>query len=452
MKHTLLAGIALSLWSCQTQEQSIDLKISNVTVIDIQNDQLIPSQTVLISQDQILDVVDTDETNVKAIQEVDGTGLFIMPGLWDNHVHFGGAEYVDENEQLLPLYLSMGVTSVRDAAGDISMDVLQWRDEIKEGERISPHIYTSGPKLEGKGSIWPGDLEIASEEELKVALDSLEKLQVDFIKITDNALEPSLFLEAVKQASARGWSVSAHIPSALDLMNLAESGLTTIEHLGYITRIEGENEAETIENLKQLRDLGTGIVPTLLISDNIAYWEPGKFESDTILQYLGPKLKESYTWRIDRLKNDTEEARENRQRNFEKVTTFLPLIQQSGMKIYAGTDAGYLNSYDYPGLAIHLELQKMVEFGLSPQEALTASVIHGPDYFGLNEFGAVAKGKKADLILLRANPLEQIQNTQQLEMVIFEGKVFDRQQLNQMQQEIKAWVSNKEKAINAAKK
>lgn len=125
MKQAFLAGIVLSLGSCQTQEQPIDLKISNITVIDIRNDQLIPSQTVLISRDHIVDVLPADEARTNAIQEVDGTGLFLMPGLWDNHVHFGGAEYVDENEQLLPLYLSMGVTSVRDAAGDISMDVLQ---------------------------------------------------------------------------------------------------------------------------------------------------------------------------------------------------------------------------------------------------------------------------------------------------------------------------------------
>lgn len=448
MKKSLLIGLSVLSFSCQKQIETYDLKISSVGIIDIQQNQIIPDQTILISDDRIIKVLATDEAgSFEGKQEIDGTDLFIMPGLWDNHVHFGGAEYIDENEQLLPLYLSLGVTSVRDAAGDISLDVLKWRNEIQSGHRLGPELYTSGPKLEGKGSIWPGDLEIETEEELELALDSLQQLQVDFIKITDNALQPNLFLKAVKESSTRGWSVSAHIPSQLELFDLADAGLTTVEHLGYITRIKADSEAETLKNLEKLRDLGTGIVPTLLISDNIAYWEPGKFEQDTMLDYLGPKLKESYSWRIERLKNDSPESRQDRVESFEAATEMLPLIQQSGMKIYAGTDAGYLNSYDYPGWAIHLELEKMVQYGLTPQQALTASVINGPSYFKLDSYGSVSAGKIANLLLLKENPLEDIKNTRAIEAVIFKGKVFDRDSLDQIQKKIKNWVDEKEKSI-----
>jgi len=140
----------------------------------------------------------------KAIKEVDAKGKFLMPGLWDNHVHFGGAEYIDENEQLLRLYLAFGVTTVRDAAGDISLEVLKWRDEINNGKKVGPKILTSGPKIEGIAFIWPGDLEVGTEEELIQALDSLDKLKVDFVKITDNTFKSEFFLKAVDVATSRG--------------------------------------------------------------------------------------------------------------------------------------------------------------------------------------------------------------------------------------------------------
>jgi imidazolonepropionase-like amidohydrolase len=115
------------------------------------------------------------------------------------------------------------------------------------------------------------------------------------------------------------------------------------------------------------------------------------------------------------------------------------------MKIIAGTDAGYLNTYDYPGLAIHLELQKLVEYGLTPREALIASIVNGPGYFGLEkEFGAVKVGKSANLILLNSNPLESIESTLDIEGVIKDGVFYSRSTLDQMLAEIKKWVAKKE--------
>lgn len=394
-----------------------------------------------------------------------------MPGLWDNHVHFGGAEYIDENEQLLPLYLAFGVTTVRDAAGDISLDVLKWRDEINSGKRIGPKILTSGPKLEGIESIWPGDLEVGTEEELDAALDSLDKLNVDFIKITDNTMKPELFLKAVEKATSRGYSVSGHIPAALTLDQVSKAGQKTVEHLSYMMRATTPLEAEisagrasgklsgseasklqtgtyddsvAFSNFQQMARQGTGIVPTLLISYNIAFLDENDFANDTILHYLGPRLKESYQWRIERMAGESAEVTQDRKDNYKKISALLPMIQKSGMKIIAGTDAGYLNTYDIPGLAIHLELQKFVEFGLTPQEALIASVINGPDYFNLENFGKVEAGKTANLILLNRNPLEDISATLSIENVIKDGKVYNRSDLDMLLSIIKAWVAEKE--------
>jgi len=465
-----MAGLLLS--ACQSKTE-VDLLIRNATVIDIESGSQLENWFVFIQGDSILEV--GDESLMDRFQpntDIDARGKYLMPGLWDNHVHFGGAEYIDENEQLLPLFLAFGVTTVRDAAGDISLEVLKWRDEINNGTRIGPKILTSGPKLEGIESIWPGDLEIGSEEELESALDSLDKLQVDFVKITDNTLKPALFLEAVKRATARGYSVSGHIPAALTIDQVSKAGQKTVEHLSYLLRtgtpLEAEIsarrangtlsgaeaaklQAETYSDsvafayFQQLAKQGTGVVPTLLISYNIAYLDEHDFQNDTILNYLGPKLKESYQWRIQRMEGESMEAKQARKANYTKVASLMPLVQKSGMKIMAGTDAGYLNSYDFPGLAIHLELQKYVEHGLTPQQALTASIIHGPEFFGLeDEFGAVKAGKNASLVLLTDNPLDDISATLSIESVIKDGKVYDRPTLDKMLKEIKKWVAQKE--------
>lgn len=464
-----MAGLLLG---CQEKPQ-VDFLIKNVNIVDIEGDSILNSQYILIRQDTIFALGnETLADQYNPVQTIDGEGKFLMPGLWDNHVHFGGAEYIDENEKLLPLYLAFGVTTVRDAAGDISLEVLKWRDEINEGKRIGPKILTSGPKIEGIESIWPGDLEVGTSEELDLALDSLEKLKVDFVKITDNTMKPELFLEAIEKATARGWSVSGHIPAALTLDQASKAGQKTVEHLGYMLRASTPKESEisagrasgkltaqeanalqtvtlddsvAMVNFRQLAAQGTGVVPTVLISYNIAYLDENEFEKDTILNYLGPKLKESYQWRIQRMANDTPEDKQNRKDGFEAAARLLPMIQKSGMKIIAGTDAGYLNTYVYPGLAIHLELQKFVEYGLTPREALIASVINGPGYFGMDQdFGSVKVGKSANLVLLNSNPLESIESTLDIEGVIKDGVYYSRSTLNQMLAEIKKWVAAKE--------
>ena len=143
--------------------------------------------------------------------------------------------------------------------------------------------------------------------------------------------------------------------------------------------------------------------------------------------------------------SDTPDDTQNRKDGYEATARLLPIIQKSGMKIIAGTDAGYLNTYDYPGLAIHLELQKFVEYGLTPREALIASVINGPGYFGMEkEYGSVKVGKSANLLLLNSNPLESIQSTLDIEGVIKDGIYYSRSTLDQMLAEIKKWVAEKE--------
>ena len=467
----VLLTLLVLAFACKSKTE-VSILVYKASLIDLQNGQVIQNQVVLIQGDSILLTGgDSLLSEYSGKVEINAESKFLMPGLWDNHVHFGGAEYIDENEQLLPLYVAFGVTAVRDAAGDIPIEVLKWKAEITEGKRIGPRIFTSGPKIEGINSIWPGDLEVGSEEELDKALDSLEKLDVDFVKITDNALSAELFLSATKKARTRGWSVSGHIHPGITLDEISKAGLTTIEHQSYLLRaataeeqrirderssnklssaeanqlqFETLSDSVALSNFQKFAIQGTGIVPTLLISYNIAYLDSLDFSGDTILNYLGPKLKESYQWRIDRYALEDSLARKNRKMVFEASARLLPMVQKSGMKIMVGTDAGYLNTYDYPASAIHRELALMVNYGLSPLEALQASMINGPTYFGLEDkYGSIKSGRKASMVLLTKNPLENIGNTLSIESVIVEGAYYSRADLDRMLAEIKAWVKEK---------
>lgn len=447
------------------QVKNMDIMIEHINVIDVLHNRTIPDQTIYVDHGKIQAVINsTATTKYTAKQKINGKDKYIMPSLWDMHVHFGGDTLIEENKMLLPLYTAMGVSHVRDCAGDISPSVLAWKNEIDNNALIGPTIFTSGPKLEGIKSIWPGDLEIANEFELSKALDSLQKLKVDFVKITDNTLAPDLFLKSIQTARARGWKVSGHVPATMNVEIFAQNGLSAIEHIGYLQRAASKNEdsitawrasgkinsreaselylnsfdsAIAIKKFKKLAALGTAVVPTINGSFVTTYLDINDHQNDPYLKYLGPALKRTYSWRVNRAANDNKEAIAFRHKNFEAAANLLPLLYQAGVTILAGTDAGYLNSFNYPGLGMHQELGIMVKYGLTPQEALKCSIINGPAFFNQSEnYGSVSVQKNADLLILTKNPLAQIENTQSIDAVIRKGVYLSRHQLDAMLKDI----------------
>jgi hypothetical protein len=472
MKKYLVLLISLHLSFCSiAQFYNADLIIKNIHIVDVANNKILDDQTVVISNDKIVATGHSKKLKwrYKAKSIIDGTGKFIMPSLWDMHVHFGGDTLIHENKLLLPLYTAMGVSHVRDCAGDISDSVIAWKTAINQNQLQGPTIFTSGPKLEGPKSIWPGDLEIANEAELKIALDSLQKLDVDFVKITDNTLDPNLFLKSIDASRKRGWKVSGHIPATMTVATYAGAGLSAIEHIGYLQRAasdkedsitqlraEGKitnkeaavlylktfNKEVAIEKFKELAANGTAVVPTINGSYKTTYLDLYDYTKDPYLNYLGPALKRTYDWRVQRAANDNAAAIQFRHANFEAAANLLPILFKAGVTILAGTDAGYLNSYNYPGLGMHEELAIMVKYGLTPQEALTCSLLNGPAFFGLqNEHGAVSVNKNADLLILNANPLENIQNTKEIFSFIRKGVYLDRKNLDMLLEQVKQEIS-----------
>jgi imidazolonepropionase-like amidohydrolase len=309
-------------------------------------------------------------------------------------------------------------------------------------------IFTSGPKIEGKNSIWPGDTEVESQAGVDSALDNLQRLRVDFVKLTDNTLEPDLFRYALGEIRRRGMKSSAHIPGGVPVREAVQLGLGSIEHLSYAIRGASEgipkapradnqppsfDSANAVALYRFMAERGTAITPTLNISRTLAWLDSEDHTKDEYLKYIGPGLRATYAWRVERQAGSTPEAIARRHANYEFLSSKLPLLQQSGVMILAGTDAGFLNSYDYPGIGLHDELGLLVKAGLTPLQALQASTINGARWLGeASRHGVLAPGFASDLVILDGNPIADISATRRIHGVVTRGRYLDRAKLDSM--------------------
>lgn len=481
MKH-LLAALALLAFASPVLAASKqgDVIIRHVTIIDVEAAKTIAEQAVVLKGEDIV-AVGGDAViarNWRGARTIEGKGRYLIPGLWDMHVHFGGgAELIEENKALLPLYVANGITTIRDASGDLPDQVLRWRGEIADGSLFGPRLLTSGAKIEGIAPLWKGTIEVGSEADVDAALDRLKNRdKVDFVKITDSTLKPELFLYALGRAKALGLKTSGHIPMALTTEQAVDAGISSIEHLDYAYNAGAKDEAAIaadfaagrIDRAEANRRLDAGfdrntamaayrrfaakgvfVTPTLNGSRIIAYLDRDDHSKDEGLAYIGPKLRKTYDWRIERAAKADAAAIAARHKQIEDVATILPMLAEAGVPIIAGTDAGFLNSFNYPGFGLHDEMGLFVEKGLSPAKALASATRAGPAWFGwLDRYGAIKPGMAADLVLLTQNPLKNIAATRAIDTVVIRGEVFDRAALGKMLSDTRAKVA----AWNAAAK
>ncbi len=467
----LIASMVLAAPALAGRQQA-DVLIRHATIVDVEHGRTQAGQAVAIRGADIL-AVGEDATLARAWQApatVDARGRYLIPGLWDMHVHFGGGPaLVEENKALLPLYVAHGITTVRDASGDLAEQVLAWRGQIAAGQLFGPQLFTSGAKIEGIAPVWKGTLEAGDEAGVDAALDREQRDGVDFVKITDSTLKPELFLYALGEARKRGLRTSGHIPMALTVGQAVDAGLSSIEHLDYafkagvadeaaiaadfaagrIDRAEanrrlhaGFDRATATAAYRRFAELGVAVTPTLDGGRIIDFLDVEPHDGDAYLAYIGPGLRKTYAWRVERAAKATPEQIAARHARYAEVAAVLPLLQEAGVRIMAGTDAGFLNSYNYPGVGLHNELALYVREGLTPAQALVSATRAGPAWFGrLDRYGGVEAGKAADLVLLERNPLEDIEAVRAIDTVVMRGQVHDRAALDAMLASVRAKVA-----------
>lgn len=452
----------LVLISCEAEKKVFyDTLLKGGNIINLEDGSVVVGD-IYISDGQIAKVsYDKADENSTAKNVVDATGKFILPGFWDNHVHFrGGDSLIEANKRFLGLFIANGITTVRDAGGDLTTAVMQWKKAIENDVMVGPTIFTSGPKIDGPGGTWAGSLEVENEADTEEALDSLEAIPTDFVKIYDSKISEENYLNTIRAAEKRGLITSGHMPFTATLESTIDAGIDAVEHLYYIMKGCSQQEdvvteqlqenkmgfwdampilqstyddsvaKQTFENLKQKNVF---VVPTLHIGNTLSYMDEVDHSEDAYLRYMSPGIVKTYEGRINRAKNASEKAIQDRKELDTFFKNLALTLNQNEVSLLAGSDSGAFNSYTYPGISLHKEMEAMVDAGISPLDALKASAYNGAKFLKqTSDYGTLESGKVADIVILDNNPLKNIKNTRNIFMVLKHGEKFTKESLEQL--------------------
>jgi len=429
------------------------LVLNNVTVVDVQTGALQPEQTVILERNHIASVGPSKLAKYpRNAPFVNCRGLFLIPGLWDMHVHLVFGDWFPGAQDIsLPLFVANGVTGVRDMGSELGI-VQDWRNEIEAGRLIGPRIYTPGPMLDGPKPRFPSSVAIATPEDARRAVADLKRRGADFIKLQSLIPRDAVFAIA-EEAKKQEIPFEGHVPDAVRASEMSSAGMKSFEHL--IGIFEGSSPAED-EFLKGNKTEGRFLAAydpahaaslASILAKNQTWqcptlvWERGgnlidvsDFSKDTRVKYVPA------SWKTKAWKRFTEEITQGygtddlaiRKRFVEKELEVVGMLHKSGVAFLAGTDTP-AGVYIFPGYSLHEELQRFVAAGFTPLEALQTATINPARFFEIeDQIGTVEKGKLADLVLLSANPLEDIANTQKIASVIVNGRYFYRAELDKM--------------------
>jgi imidazolonepropionase-like amidohydrolase len=383
---------------------------------------------------------------------VDGNGRFLIPGLWDLHAHWESAPY-------LALFIANGVTGVRMMFG--LPHHLQWRREIEAGARVGPRMVIAGRLVDGPKPYWKGSIATHVPQDGRDAVRRTQADGYDFVKVY-SGLAPEVFHAIADEARKLGIPFAGHVPSRVRAADASAAGQKSIEHLTQMLLAVSSAETELRAELERLNALAPGAergaglrevterllathdatkaaalyavfrvnrtwhAPTITLLDMEAS-PPEALEGDSRLRFMPPAVRQLWSRALQRR---TPEQLALARRVFERRMAIVGEMHRAGVGILAGSDV--LNPYCYPGFSLHDELQWLVKAGLSPMAALQSATRDAAVYLERTDIGTVEPGKLADLVLLDADPLQDIRNTQKIAAVITRGKVRLRDELDRM--------------------
>lgn len=401
----------------QAPKPTGSIAIQHVTVINVETGSRSTNQTVVVSGNRIAAVGRSDDVKTPAgARVVDGSGKFLIPGLWEAHFHAIHVRF----ERTLPLAVARGVTDARDMGAPIPY-LIRARKAIDEG-LLTPRLFVAGAYLDGEASalndLFPPEDEVVvkTPEEARQMVDRLAAMKVDFIKV-HNGLKRDVYYAAADEAKRKGLAFVGHLQPGVDILEASDAGQRTIEHMNGLQAVCVANPADL------RRPAPNTPAPTRPIQIDQAKCEDagrhlarnGTYFSPTPLggPGEGPKRMRDFNLKI------------------------LYIAFKAGVPLLAGTDwpgPGYMkDNYSSFDKSPQDELAGFVEAGLTPLEALRTATLNPAMLFNkTDELGSVQQGKLADLDLLEADPLVDINNTKRIDTVIVNGRLVDAAERKQL--------------------
>jgi hypothetical protein len=443
-----------------------DILVTNVTLVDVERGTHDEGQSVLIAGDRIAQIgssiIAPDGTAL-----YDGGGAFLIPGLWDSHVHIFSTP--TEPDTALPLYLINGVTGIRDmgALWPIA-EQLALQARIEVGEVLGPRLVLSGAWVDASPGSWPGMFLADTPEAARAVVDQVAAEGWAAVKAYSMLDEPT-YLALAQAADGAGLPFVGHIPERVALGTALAAGQDGSEHFGRVTMACATAEAEMLDALRDVMATGAdrdGIFAVMAARNRIVLesWDEqlcnqvladmakarmhvsptlvvaGFYVGDRPandaprVRMLPPEVRSAWSGPDFRLDAMTDEVRALASDSIALDHRTFLMAQRAGVPILASTDASFANPWLFHGFSLLDELELYVEIGLTPREALYSATVAPPRFFRLaDQDGTIAPGRRADLVLLDANPLEDLATLRRPRAVIVGGRVLDRQALDEME-------------------
>jgi imidazolonepropionase-like amidohydrolase len=459
----LVCALATVPSACQPKPTTIPLLITHVTVINPGTSSVTSDATVVITGDRITAVSSSPHfRQPKNGRVIDAKGQYLIPGLWDMHVHSAfGDWFPGGREVILPLFVANGVTGVRDMGGDLPV-LLDWRKQIADGKILGPRIYVSGPMLDANlpsGKLrFPSSIAVSTPASAVSTVDSLKEQGVDFIKV-QSVISHDAYHAAAAEAHKQGLPIVGHVPDKVRIAEVVNAGQRSIEHLMGIFEacsteqdqfIEGKGSLQLLlttysqercdKAIHQLAKSQVWQVPTLAWQRGGTFLDQLDWKHQPLDKYV-PAYWRDVTWRRfnDEMMPDLQkDPLEKREKYFDWNLEMVGAMHRAGVPFLAGTDAAP-GIYIMPGFSLHDELANFVEAGFTPMESLRTATSNPAKLLGAEKsMGSIDAGKLADLVLLSGNPLDDIHNTRKITAVIVNGRLLDRNDLDRILTEVEA--------------
>ncbi|WP_394830746.1 amidohydrolase family protein [Pendulispora rubella] len=439
----------------------------HATVVDVAHGTALPERTVVVDGDRIAAVTDEAPAGVRTVE---ARGKFVIPGLWDMHVHM--------NDPVAPrLFVANGVTAVRvmwgnpDFGGQKNRRHFDMRDAFDKKESLGPRMVVASQILDGPKPFWPGSTAVSTPEQGRRVVDEEKKNGADFIKVYSE-LPRDVYFAIAEESKKENIPFAGHVPMLVTAGEASDAGQKSIEHLTGMLSSTSSHEAAMRKKAAQyekrsaaeryklfLAQLGEAVdtydaekakslfakfvtngtwqCPTLIEEYGHASQDDTSRAKDPRLEYVSGFVKEMWTPRqAPGSKGFTKADHALFRRAFDKKVAMVGAMHAAGVSLLAGSDE--MNPYCFAGSGLHDELAWLVKAGLTPADALRAATTNPARFLGReNELGEVAEGKVGDLVVLDENPLADIENIRKIHAVISRGTLYDRAELDKILASVK---------------